>query len=805
METPGMDAQRELELTTARALEWPTLLDQLSRRALSEPGHSRLLALTPAATPQEARRRTAHVRAVVELAEHGGELPLIAFPDIEATLDRTRIGASASGQELSALQRVLEQARSLRRVAQEHGPALPPLAELLHSEPRLDKLLLRLDESLERDGSVADGASAALAEARSRARELQAELKRRLAELVLRHAEVLSGQYATERDGRYVLPVRADAHYRVEGIVLGSSGSGGTLYVEPRELTDLGNRLRVREAAIEREVARVLAELSGLVQEQQQAVERAFEVCAQADVVGALARWAVETRSRPVDVADDDSIRVRAARHPLLACSPQSVVPNDLELRGGQALVISGPNAGGKTVTLKCLGLFAWMVRAGIPIPAALESHVGWFDSVLAEIGDDQSLVRSLSTFTAHVHNLARMLEQAGPHVLVLLDEVATGTDPEEGAALASAVLEALAARGAAVAVTTHYERLKELAAGQGRLANAAVGFDFQRLEPTFRLHMGVPGASSALAVASRHGLSPSIIERARELIPQAARERERVVQELAAERERLRAERQALDASRSEQEALASALASEHEQLQQQARSEVEREARELRSQVQLARGDIQRARVALRSSQLDAGELRKLEALVSSAASQIAIGGPLASSALLGRAPAQGVRIDAEKLTPGARVRLRSTGATGTVLEPPSRGEVRLRVGALRLTQKLDEVELLPKGAAERKPRAQTTKPAPATRAEARRTRDNTLDVRGTRIGDLPAKLDALLDRLLGEGESVAFVLHGHGSGALRSAVREHLASSRFVDHVRSAEPDEGGDAFTIFWVQS
>jgi DNA mismatch repair protein MutS2 len=340
------------------------------------------------------------VRAVLALGEQGVELPLGEFPDVSETLLRVGLGASASGPELAAVQQVLSRAAALRAVLNEHGQLAPELSPLLGSDPKLDRLADRIGASLERDGTVSDSASPALREARLKAREVREELKRRLGELVQRYADVIQGQYYTERDGRYVLPIRSDAHYRVEGIVLGSSASGSTLFVEPREVTDLGNKLRVREAAVEREVARVLAELSAVLRERIEAVKVALEVCVEADVVAALARFAVETRSRAIDVADDARFDVQHARHPLLVLGSGEVVANEIALAGGQALVVSGPNAGGKTVTLKCLGLFSWMVRAGIPVPVAMESQIGWFDYVLADVGDEQSLVRSLSSFS---------------------------------------------------------------------------------------------------------------------------------------------------------------------------------------------------------------------------------------------------------------------------------------------------------------------------------------------------------------------------------------------------------------------
>jgi DNA mismatch repair protein MutS2 len=795
LQDPAGDA---LVADAERALEWPVLLGYIAGLARSEPGRERIETLELAPTLEEARVRMLRVSELLDLEAHGSELPLANFPDITEALARIRLGATGSGSELLGIAKVLERARELRRFSKEHEETHPVLAACLVSDARLDRTLARLFECLDLDASVRDAASPALARARAQVREVQSELKRRLNDLVRRYADVVSGDYYTERDGRYVLPVRSDAHYKVEGMVLGSSGSGGTLFVEPREVSELGNRLRIREAEVERETAAVLGELTLLVKERLAEIADAFEAAVSADSLGAIATFAVRTRSRPIQVSPEARFRVRAARHPLLCLGGTEVVANDLVLEGGQALVISGPNAGGKTVTLKCLGLFAWMARAGIPIPAAEESVVGWFDRVLADIGDEQSLSRSLSTFSAHVRKLSAILDRAEPHVLVLLDEVAAGTDPEEGAVLAAAILEALAKRGAAIVVTTHYERLKELATSGGPLANASVGFDFDVMRPTFRLKLGEPGASSALAVARSYGLPESLVERARALLPTAAIDRERAVRELSEQGRLLSEQARALEAQRLHAVELAEREAEERRAIERAARARLDQETLRLLNDVKSARAELKTLRDQLRSVENDA-ERRAVERGVNQVAAKVAVGGPLAPRSAE-PAPAPSAPL---KLVPGARVRLRANGVVATVLEAPSRGEVRLLVGSMRLTERVDA--LLGVSSGEKSAPARLPKNDSVPRlAEARRTGDNTLDLRGVRVEAAAGRVDAFLDRLLGEGEPVGFVLHGHGSGALRSAVREHLGASNYVEHVRAAEANEGGEAFTVFWTR-
>ncbi|HEV8547407.1 MAG TPA: endonuclease MutS2, partial [Polyangiaceae bacterium] len=516
-----------MDASTERALEWRALLERLAERCVSRSGAARLLDTEPSDALEGARSLAARARDAVELDALGESLPVGDFPDVTEPVARARKSGTLTGGELSGIGRLLGVARRVRVFVKERRERFPSLFAALTSEERLDRLAALLGTALEPDGSVSDAASPALREARARTREAREALKERLEGCLRTHADVLSGRYYTERDGRYVLPVRSDAHLRVDGIVLGASASGGTLFVEPREATEQGNRLKLRLAEVEREELRVLTELTQAVANEQEAILGALDAATEADRLAAIALWARMAKAHVLVPEAGDAIDLREVRHPLLVANGVRVVANDVRVRGGRALVISGPNAGGKTVALKCLGLAAWMARSGIPIPCDVSSRVGWFTQVLADVGDEQSLERSLSTFSAHVTRLAAVVKSAGPGTLVLLDEVASGTDPEEGAALAAAVLEAITKQGAAAAVTTHYERLKELAATPGPLENASVAFDFDRMEPTFRLTLGVPGPSSALAVALRHGLPEAVIARAKALLPTQALDRE--------------------------------------------------------------------------------------------------------------------------------------------------------------------------------------------------------------------------------------------------------------------------------------
>ena len=456
-------------------------------------------------------------------------------------------------------------------------------------------------------------------------------------------------------------------------------------------------------------------------------------------------------------------------------------------------------------MALKTAGLVAWMVRSGLPVPVREESVVGWFDLVLCDIGDEQSIVRSLSTFSAHIVNLRAILECATPSCLVLLDELAAGTDPEEGAALAAAVLEALTERGAAVGVTTHYERLKELATQNERFANASVGFDFEHMAPTFRLLLGVPGPSSALAVALRHGLPETVIERAKALLPTQALDRETALRELARERAALETLRRDAELERQRETELREALETERHAFREQAAREVEQEVGELRISVRAARKELEGVRARIRgSAPADSSALRELERGLSRVAAQVAIGGQFAEQGQSAAAP-EARDLAPHELRVGQTVRHRTLGATGQIIELCDREQVRLMIGAMKLLVPIRDLSFASGGAPKAQARAKPkTKLAiqPKPSAPPQRTEATTLDLRGERVDEALGRVDAFVDRLLSSNEPAGFVLHGHGTNALKISVREHLRASTYVEHSRPAESDEGGDAFTVFW---
>ncbi len=785
---------------TQADLQWQALLDHLAGFASSAPGAARLRALEPAEHPTDASHDAA-LRACIELREQDAALPLTGFDDLAAVLDRTQRSDVVNAEEFVVLTRMLRLGTALRRAAASFRDRHPELADAIDSPRDSEQLVTRIEQCIDESGEIADSASSALRRARQAERDHRQQVQRLANRLMRQHSGALSGQFVTERDGRYVLPQRSDAHDPIDGLVIASSASGGTLFVEPRELTPVSNKLRIAQADVTREEARVLAELSELAQSLIEPVRATYAACITADVLNSLSRWAASSRSivlTPRLEEGTHAIELKALRHPLLIAQGIDVVPNDIILQRGHGVVVSGPNAGGKTVCLKALGLACCMSRAGIPVPVAAGSKLGWFDPVLTDIGDEQSIAMSLSTFSAHVSNLAGILKAAGDRALVLLDEVAAGTDPEEGCALAGAVVGALLDRGATVWTTTHFESLKELADESARMQNASVGFNFDSLTPTFELQLGVPGPSSALHVAARFGIDAAIIDRARTLLPELSRRRQQLLETLAHNLEAARQARKEAEASEQRVRALEAQLEEQQRNVRQRAEAELARDQLQLTAAVRKSREQLRKAAALLADAPKAADALREAESLIDAAGHPIRAGGELDQATRKGPAA-----VDAPP-SKGAQVYLTKLGVKAVVLEAPRKRRVVVQAGAMKLTVGLDDIQVTEKPPAEvkaRKPKPRREQPLgePPIRGA-----DNTVDLRGLRVDEAISSVEVFADRLLSRGERGGYVLHGHGTGALRSAVRAHLGDVAYIAKSRPASREEGGDAFTVFWLR-
>jgi DNA mismatch repair protein MutS2 len=786
---------------TLRHLEWPVLEAAWLARCHGQ--GPRRLGMLFAHTPEAARTALGQTREAMQLLAAGEALPLGDLRDISTHLDRLERGGHVDAPALSEVRVTLQQARELRRFLGQRRQSAPELWKSAALDPSLDQLEGQLASVVELDGTLRDDASSELKRLRNEINGLRDRIMGRLQDVIDKHSDLLSDNYYTLRDGRYVLPVRRDAHDRLPGIVHGESTSGASIFVEPRSVIEHGNRLKMAEAEREREELRILGAASELVRERSAPLRAAEYTLGLCDVRHAAALLGQAFAGHVPELSDGAQISLIAARHPTLVLESPRVVPNDMAIEAGRGLVISGPNAGGKTVVLKTLGLCALMVRAGLPLPAAESSTIGFFTAVLTEMGDEQSTATNLSTFSAHVSHVAEMLARSDGRSLVLLDELATGTDPGEGAALACALVDSFCRRGAAVAVTTHYEALKAYAEQDSRLRSASVGLDAEHLTPTFALLLDVPGASSALTVAARFGLPREVIELAERLVPEQAREFERLsrslsetVAQMQAQRGQLDAELRAAAAKHREYEALL-------EQAREQGKRKLARESEQLMLELRQARSELESARAELRKgdkAERRAEQLAAVQARVNEAASKVAVGSPAANALL--EEPQPMAAAAQPSLHVGAKVYVPRLRSEGVIVEESQKSKALVSVGAMKLWIEIKDLRT-PLAAAEASAPVRLT---PATSDDhAVRLAENTLDLRGLRADDALAMLESFIDRLYSGTGRVGYVLHGHGTGALRNAVRDHLRTNvPYVRLVRPGDDAEGGDAVTVFFLE-
>jgi DNA mismatch repair protein MutS2 len=787
---------------TLRELGWPEVLSGLAARCRLPSGRRRALALAFQPDAGAAREALARVAEARGLSESAVALPLGGVGDVEGHLDRAARGGVLEPlalREAAGLLRAAARTRAALASRATESPRLWALAEPLSPGAALAD---RIEGAIEPSGAVSDRASPDLAQARERARSLHRALKTRVEGLLgdpemQRH---LRDSYFTIRNERYVLPVLASARSAVPGIVHNASQSGQTLFVEPEAMVELGNELAIASATAAEEEQRILRELSGSVTAHIGQLRADLATLAALDLLEASARLASDLDAHaPATGPAGEGFELLSLRHPLLVLQGKKVVASHVRVDPpARALIVSGPNGGGKTVAISAVALAACMLRAGLPVPAAPGSRLPFFAEVRAAIDERGDLARDLSTFTAHLAAVKEMLAGAVSGSLVLVDEIAADTDPREGAALAAAILEALVERGATVLVTTHLDELKALALTDARFANARVGFDPDRLLPTYQVHLGSPGSSSAIEVAGRVGLPPAVVERARLGLSGRGGALGQALQALEAERGRALSERRAAEEARARAEAAEARARAAEERARRAEREAGARVGASLAEEIEAAREEVAallaelQAAPSVRKATEAAARLETWHETVSRAAGVVQA-----------RAEAGPEEIPDGRIEPGVRIRVASLGQEGEVVEVQG-DEALVRVGSLKVRRPLADLVALagkPRTLAriarsrdERLAAAEEARPAPIAPPERR------IDVRGLRVEELLREVDASLDRLFAAGEAECLILHGHGTGALKQALRDHLAASPYVGSFRRGGDHEGGDAVTV-----
>lgn len=775
-------------------LGFPQVRELLAARAATPMGRERAARLTPSPEQEEVRERLELLREGLALAEVSGRLRFPSLQDPSGDLRRlSASGVVLPGESLRNLASLAATVAELRGQVRPHGDLAPRVLRSLESVGDLAPLIRACRGVFAADGGLEDGASPRLRSLRARHASAAEHLRRRMA-AYLEGPEAeryLRDEYVTQRGSRFVIPVRADHRKSMDGIVHGTSSSGATLYIEPLAMVELNNdlvRLQEAEAA---EVVRILTELSDLARRLRPELLTATTVVGRLDLLAAAVCLGGDFDARPAQLAVDGALELGDVRHMILmdrlARSGGRAVPISLLLADGcRVLVISGPNTGGKTVALKTVGLAALMTQAGLPIPAR-HAVMPVFRQVLADIGDHQSIQENLSTFSSHIRSLVRMTGEVENPALVLVDELGTGTDPEEGTALGVAVVEHFRAQGGFVLVTTHHNGLKAYAETTSGVANASVEFDEENLRPTYRLLTGVAGRSGGLDIAARLGLPEAIVRHARTLVSETGRMTQRYVARLA---ELTAAAEAALRAARDREED-AARHARESALLHRRAQ---DAQVVAVEAAVDAARRRLEKAgRAALDQIEKEFGRerRRRAEAKARAEFSRLARREVMDARRDLDTVGDHG---DSEPVKVGDRVALVGLGREGIVERVHDDGRLTLAVGHAHLVTRREEVRRLAKDA------DRQARPAVSVQAGGAEDLPEELHLRGWRVEEALQELDRYLDRALLAGHLQVRIVHGHGSGRLKSAVREHLGGHPAVGASRPCGPGDGGDGATL-----
>jgi DNA mismatch repair protein MutS2 len=786
-------------------LEFQRTLDVVAGHASSPAGAAHVRELRPAVDVTDIDREHSRVMAMRALVSADAPWSPEAVPEVARSLTRLRVaGTALPGPELLS---VLVLLRSSRRTTEGlRDPRRPAVATAV-LVPIIEKLVSAKQEeaALERiladDGSVRDDASPALRRLRRELRGAEAELVRLLERIMSRlesHQQV-ADMSVTVRNGRYVIPIRREARGAVGGIVHDTSGSGATLFVEPPAAVEEGNRIRELEIEEVREVDRILLEATDRIRPLHDGLVESLDALVMLDSLYARARYAIAFECAHADLSlPADGFSIRVGRHPLLLAQGVDVVPFDLEMGPDErTLLVSGPNTGGKTVLLKSVALISALVQSGVPAPVATGSRVAVFDDVFADIGDEQSIEASLSTFSAHLKNLGEILVAATPQSLVLVDELGSGTDPIEGAALGGAILEELTRRRALTIATTHLGALKELATEVPGVVNASLQFDAVALAPTYRLIKGVPGRSYGISIARRLGLRPDVLDRAEERVPQGERDVNRLLADLEAREAELTARERDVALAQESAQARAHRVAEREHRVKQRER-EIERESRAgARRYLLDARAEIERTIRELRES--GAAELDEQARLARQGVERLAAEQSDALAELERRAARgsddsrDGPEDDGEP-NDGDLVEITTLGdRVGRLIERRAQEAV-VAVGGVKMTLPLSAL----RRTAKQEARVREVVPMIGDLPEEYVARE--IDLRGQRVGDIDDIVMQAIDAAVRADLKALRIIHGKGTGALRARVAEMLRKDTRVKAFRLGAWNEGGAGVTV-----
>lgn len=786
----------ELYDKSLRKLELDIVLEQLAESAGSEDGKAACLMLRPSSDLDDIRQMLAQTSAAVHLCNQKGNPSFGNLHNPSAALDRADRGGCLQPKELLDIAGVLRCARNIR--AYQSDENAQTILDSLFRGLAINKYLEdRIFGAILSEEEIADTASPALADIRRHMRIQSAKIRDSLQKVIASpaYSKLLREPIITIRQGRYVVPVKSECKNDVPGLVHDVSASGSTYFVEPMSAVNANNALRELEIKEKKEIERILAELSAQAAAHKDTISESFRILVMLDVIFAKARLAFRMRAWEPEINDSGKIELRNARHPLI--DPKKVVPVSLRLGTDfDSMIITGPNTGGKTVTLKTIGLLTLMAECGLHVPAGEGSTLSTFDAILADIGDEQSIAQSLSTFSSHMRTIVDIVAECSNSTLVLFDELGAGTDPAEGAALAIALIEFCRKMGSHVVATTHYAELKLYAMRTDGVINASCEFDVETLQPTYKLLIGIPGKSNAFAISRKLGLSEDILKEAADLVGKSDKDFEDVLSQLEQQRQQMEAARIEAEHLRKEtenikqqSEAYNAHLQKEREKALQQARAEAQSIIDDARYTANAAAEELKALRKQLTES-ADAQGINQRQAELRRSLNE-------AESRLRVNAPTQTRPEPTRGILVGDTVELLKLGTKASVIAINKDGTYQLQAGILKLTAKPDEVYLLEN---ENPYKQKGKRPEHSGREMRLSSMASEIDLRGMDAIEAVCVLERYLDEAMRANLQSVRIIHGKGTGTLRAAVQQTLRKNKHIKKFRLGVYGEGEDGVTI-----
>lgn len=774
-------------------LEFNKIKQKLQPYLRTDMGQELAQALVPVAKRDQVQQRLDETKDGADLLRVKGGLPIAQLQSVAPSLKRLDIGGNLNGPELAAISRNLQATSSVLRFFRDLDlpfqlRALPHLIEQLVGLPEQTQMLRR---SIDSDGTVLDEASTKLAAIRKTIHSTETQIRSKMDEYTHgSNAKYLTEPIVTIRDERYVVPVRSEYKHQFGGIIHDQSASGQTFYVEPQSVLNLNNKLRQDQLAEKQEIERIFAELSVMLAPYTNELRHNQTVMGQLDFINAKAHYAAEIKATEPIINANNEVALRQARHPLI--DQKKVVSNDIAIgKDYQAIVVTGPNTGGKTITLKTLGLIQLMAQAGLFIPAAEESQIGIFREVFADIGDEQSIEQNLSTFSAHMDNIIQILDQVNDQDLVLFDELGAGTDPQEGASLAISILDYLGGVGAYVVASTHYPELKLYGYERPGTINASMEFDVESLQPTYRLLIGVPGRSNAFDISKRLGMPEAIVAAAQALMNDASQDLNNMISDLEQQRKQTEAagielQQQLADATELHQE-LSHAWAdfnAQRDQLMSKAKDKADELVNDAQKQADEVIDELRQMRLTGRT---DVKENQLIEA--KGKLNKLHPERQLAHNRVLQRAKKK------QELSVGDDVKVLSYGQTGVITQKFNDKQFEVQVGIIKMKLPARDLEKI-------KPEKTAPQRHIVTVRGSSSHVATQLDLRGQRYEEALANLDQYIDSALLAGYETVTIVHGKGTGAIRQGVQDYLKRNRRVKKYEYAPASAGGNGATLVY---